>query len=203
MTTSPRNRIKELRMVASSELRDHPNNWRRHPNYQRSALRTLLERVGYVNAVIVRETEQGLELIDGHLRADMNRDAEIPALIVDLDDDESVEILATLDPITQMAEPDSDLLNALIEELTTGADQNLLDLLATTQLATTQFHPPVQGTVNTAEPIEDPRAEELRELHSESFGEINLVCPQCGLEFDIPDPRIETDTTDPTEETSE
>src|SRR5262245_52761949 len=60
-----RNRVKGLRFVKSSDIRLNPNNWRKHPDHQRSAFRAMLDDVGFVGAVIVRETPTGLELIDG------------------------------------------------------------------------------------------------------------------------------------------
>ena len=94
-----RDRVKELRRVKASELLSHPKNWRWHPQAQRDALRIMLDRVGYVDAVIARETPGGLMLIDGHLRTGLTPDAEIPVLVVDLDESEADEVLATLDPL--------------------------------------------------------------------------------------------------------
>ncbi len=64
-------RTVELRRVPASDLHPHPKNWRRHPKAQQDALRAMLDRVGFVGAVIARETPDGLMLIDGHLRADL------------------------------------------------------------------------------------------------------------------------------------
>ena len=74
-------RIVELRRVPPADLHPHPKNWRRHPKAQQDALRAMLDRVGFVGAVIARETPDGLMLIDGHLRADLTPDAEIPVLV--------------------------------------------------------------------------------------------------------------------------
>ena len=63
-----RDRVKELRRVPASELRANPKNWRCHPPSQEAALRGVLEDIGFADAVIARETPDGLELIDGHLR---------------------------------------------------------------------------------------------------------------------------------------
>lgn len=75
----------------------------------------MLERIGYADAVIARETDDGLVLIDGHLRAGLDAEQDVPALIVDLNDAEAGEVLATLDPIAAMAETDKDALNALLD----------------------------------------------------------------------------------------
>jgi hypothetical protein len=94
--TDFRNRIVELRRVPASELRRNPRNWRQHPDGQRSALTELLATVGFVGAGVGRDTPEGIELIDGHLRADLADSSEMPVLIVDLDDAEAAKVLATL-----------------------------------------------------------------------------------------------------------
>ncbi len=125
-----RDRVKELRRVKASELLSHPKNWRRHPQAQRDALRTMLDRVGYVDAVIARETPGGLMLIDGHLRTGLTPDAEIPVLVVDLDESEADEVLATLDPLVAMAETEAEALQALVDSLAARADEGMTALLA-------------------------------------------------------------------------
>ena len=124
-----RDRIKELRRVKASELVADARNWRRHPGAQRSALQAMLERVGYVDAVIARDTPEGLVLVDGHLRTDLAAESEIPVVVVDIDEQEAGEVLATLDPLAAMAEPDTDALDALVQGLAERADEALNGLL--------------------------------------------------------------------------
>jgi hypothetical protein len=115
--TEFRNRIVELRRIRASELRRNPNNWRQHPDGQRSALTELLATVGFVGAGIGRDTDQGVELIDGHLRADLADDSEMPVLIVDLSPDEAKKVLATFDPLSVLAIPDVDAFKLLLTGL--------------------------------------------------------------------------------------
>lgn len=117
-----RDRIKELRRVKASELMPNPKNWRLHPVTQENALRSILADIGFADAAIARETDAGLMLIDGHLRTDVASDAEIPVLIVDLDEDEADRLLATLDPIATMAEANSDMLENLIKGIDFSED---------------------------------------------------------------------------------
>ena len=112
-----RNRIVDLRTVKASALLADERNWRLHSQAQREALQTMLDTIGVVNAVIARETPDGLVLIDGHLRADMDPNAELPVLIVDLDDEEAGQALASLDPLAAMAQADSVQLDDLIGSL--------------------------------------------------------------------------------------
>jgi len=115
-----RDRIKELRRVKASALRPHPRNWRLHPPAQQDALRGVLAEIGYADALLARELPDGqLELIDGHLRAETTPDAEVPVLVVDLDDREAAKLLALLDPLAAMAERDDRLLAELLADVET------------------------------------------------------------------------------------
>ena len=118
-----RDRIKELRRVAASELRPNPKNWRTHPTAQQDALRGVLAEVGIADAVIARELPDGsLMLLDGHLRCETAPDAVLPVLVLDVDEAEGDKILATLDPLSAMAESDSAKLDALLREVQTGSE---------------------------------------------------------------------------------
>jgi len=111
-----RDRIKELRRVRASELKANPKNWRTHPADQRTALSRILEKIGWAGAVLARETPDGLELIDGHLRAELSPDEMVPVLVTDLDDDESATMLLAADPIAMMAQADEEALAALMAD---------------------------------------------------------------------------------------
>ena len=118
-----RDRIKELRRVKASELRPNPKNWRKHPEEQQNALRGILAEVGYVDALMVRELEDGsLQIVDGHLRAETTPDSLVPVLVVDLDDKEADKVLATFDPLGAMAEPDEAQLEALLKGIETDSE---------------------------------------------------------------------------------
>lgn len=110
-----RDRIKELRRVKASELRPNPRNWREHPLEQQEAVRAVLTEVGFADAILARELPDGsLETIDGHLRAGLSEDQLVPVLILDVNESESDLILATLDPLAQMAEANAKAQTALL-----------------------------------------------------------------------------------------
>lgn len=112
-----RNRVKELRFVKASELTPCADNWRLHPKRQRDLMKSVLQTIGYADALIARETEDGsLALIDGHLRADVSSDVEVPVLIVDLNANEAKELLLVHDPIGAMAERDDEAVARLLED---------------------------------------------------------------------------------------
>lgn len=112
-----RDRIVRLDRVKASELRQNPNNWRLHPHHQKAALQSLLDRIGMVDAVIARETPDGLQLVDGHLRTELADDDIIPVLVVDLNDKEANQVLATFDPVGDLAKTDDDMFAVLAPDL--------------------------------------------------------------------------------------
>lgn len=124
-----RNRVRELRFVKASELVPDPRNPRTHPDHQRAALTTLLEKIGYAGAVLAREDGGELVLVDGHLRADISPDAELPVLILDVNEDEAAVLLASMDPIGAMAVADAELMAQLVQEIDVP-DEELAALLA-------------------------------------------------------------------------
>ena len=127
-----RDRVKELRRVRAGDLLPNPKNWRRHPQAQADALRGALAEIGYADALLVRETPDGLQLIDGHLRAETTPEMEVPVLVLDVDEAEADKLLATLDPLAAMAVPDAAALEALLAEVTVSSEalQAMLDDLA-------------------------------------------------------------------------
>jgi len=126
-----KDRIKRLDRVKASELIPNPKNWRKHGQAQQDAIRGILSEVGWVDALLVRETPDGLQIVDGHLRAEVNPDETVPVLVVDLDDASADKVLATFDPIAAMAETDAIKLDELLREIDTGSEalqQMLADL---------------------------------------------------------------------------
>lgn len=112
-----RNRVRELRFVKASELIPNADNWRLHPKRQRDLMKDVLQTIGYADALIARETETGsLALLDGHLRADLSPDVEVPVLIVDLNEREAKELLLVHDPVGAMAERDDEAVARLLED---------------------------------------------------------------------------------------
>src|SRR4030095_6095532 len=94
-----RDRIKELRRLPASQLLPNPKNWRTHPQAQQDALRGILAEVGIADALLGRDTPEGVVLIDGHLRADASPDAVWPVLVLDVTEAEADKLLATIDPL--------------------------------------------------------------------------------------------------------
>ena len=148
--------------MRAGDLAAHPRNWRRHDETQTSAVRRMIDRVGYVAPLIARLTEDGgLLLIDGHLRAGLDPEQEVPVLVTDLSDDEALKVLATLDPMKEMAIYDEEI----IAELRSQISDDLDDLLDQLKLKVKESEDRGLRTAASAAPPSE------------------MICPHCGHEF--------------------
>ena len=114
-----RDRVVEMRRVPAFELNANPKNWREHPPEQQRAMQGVLEEVGIAGALLARETPDGLELIDGHLRTEMDDGTEWPVLVLDVDENEADVLLASVDPIGALAKTNTDQLASLLGQIET------------------------------------------------------------------------------------
>jgi len=129
---SIRDRIRDFRRVPAGELQPNPRNWRTHPAEQQDALAALLDEVGYAGALLARETAEGaLQLIDGHLRAELTPDQIVPVLVLDVTAEEADKLLAFYDPLAAMAGRDDERARQLAAavETSSSALQELLQTL--------------------------------------------------------------------------
>jgi len=125
-----KDRIKEFKRVKASDLLPNPKNWRTHPEAQQNALKGVLAEVGIAGAVLARQLKDGsLMLVDGHLRVETLPDQMVPVLILDVNEEEADKLLATYDPISQLATSDAVKLDALLRTVNTGSDA-LQEMLA-------------------------------------------------------------------------
>ncbi len=116
-------RVRELRRVPANQLKPNPRNWRTHPTTQRDALRGVLADVGFADALVARELDDGtLELVDGHLRAETAADALVPVLVVDLTNEESRKVLLTHDALADMAGVNHQHFNSLLNDVEFASD---------------------------------------------------------------------------------
>lgn len=160
-------RIIDFCRVKASDLVANPKNWRKHPEKQKRAMEGILAEVGYVDALLARKLPDGsLELIDGHLRQEVSPDAEVPVLVVDLDEAEAAKVLATFDPISAMAEADDELLRSILDQVQTK-DDALSEMLADMK--------------SQIMPDEIPEAN--KSIDEEEFENTKHECPKCGFEW--------------------
>ncbi len=119
--------------VAPDQLVANPLNFRTHPMAQREALAAAIEEVGFIRSVTVNQRTGNL--IDGHERvwqALQGEEPEIDVEYVDLSEEEEKKALATMDPISELAQVDSAKLDELLRDVNTGsaALQEMLSDLA-------------------------------------------------------------------------
>ena len=152
------NRIRGLVDLPGTRVLPTARNFRLHPDRQRSVLRGMLAQIGIVDTVLVRpaapEALDALRavkpgdargfakwfagyagdyvLVDGHLRAEEIRDQPIAALVLDLDEHEAATVLATFDPIGDLAGFDRAKYLALTRDLVIESKdvRDLVDELA-------------------------------------------------------------------------
>lgn len=176
-----RDRIKELRRVRAGDLRPNPRNWRLHPQVQQDALRGVLAEVGYADALLARELDDGtLMLVDGHLRAETTPDAVVPVLVLDVDEIEADKILLTHDPLASMATVSDENLQQLLADVQTenAAVQSMLEQLASSAPGSAGVSPeftPPEVTISESYQVvvecrdEDDQKDVFDQMHSAGY----------------------------------
>lgn len=142
--TDWQNRIIQNGIEAAGAFLANEENWRIHPRPQQEAVSALLERVGWVQDVIVNvrsapewgDRRHVQTLLDGHLRVTLalrkSEDEPVPVKYVDLSPDEEHLVLALLDATTGEAAADREKMDALLSTIQTEAPalQSLLSKVA-------------------------------------------------------------------------
>ena len=150
-----KNRIVDHAEADPMLLAENPKNWRVHPEHQREALSQVLDKVGWVQDVIVNK-RTGM-IVDGHLRVSLaieRGEKGVPVKYVDLSEEEEALILASIDPIAALAETDSDRLSELLDQVFSEDDEALLEQIAEVagiempDVARAAGDPPVDPGVN-------------------------------------------------------
>ena len=109
MDSTPRVRIKDMKLIRGSELIGHDNNPRIHPLYQREALNGSIDQDGITDVLRAYPSARNggkLTLINGHMRTDEHPDIHWPVVILDLDDEEADRQLLVSDAISSWAQMD-------------------------------------------------------------------------------------------------
>ena len=123
MKSPIRNRIVRHVRVRAGDLVPNKLNPRTHPAGQRKALADLYREVGFARSLLAYELPDGrLELIDGHLRRDMDPEMQVEVEILDVSDEEARKLLLSLDPLAALAGHDAERLDHLRSITTTESD---------------------------------------------------------------------------------
>ena len=103
-------------LQAADQFVAHPDQWRIHPHEQEAALLRVLDRVGWVQEVIV--SKRSGYLLDGHLRVKTalarGDQTPVPYKTVDVTENDEALILASYDAIGMLAGSDRAKLDELI-----------------------------------------------------------------------------------------
>lgn len=128
MRAPVRNRIVGHRRLRAGDLVPHELNWRQHPPHQRAALLALYAEVGFARSLLAFELADGrLQLIDGHLRRDLDPDMLVDVEVLDVSPAEARKLLLSMDSVAGLAETDGNTVAAL-QCLTTTKSPALADL---------------------------------------------------------------------------
>ncbi len=118
-----RNRIVGHATVRAGDLVPHPMNYRRHPARQRTALKDSLQELGDIRSLLGYRLPDGrIQLIDGHLRRDLDSERMLTVELVDLTPEEAVKALLTLDPLVALAETDAQVAAELSRSVTSASE---------------------------------------------------------------------------------
>ncbi len=197
-----KNRIVGYGVEDPTQLLANENNPRTHPKFQQDVLTGVLNEIGWIDDVIVNvrsgeewpDGERGVQtMVDGHLRVTLalrNGEPQVPVKYVDLTPAEEALALATFDPISALAELQTDAFETVLGQIETNdADiQALLDQLGDVTLDSEAD----QGAVNEeidADPQES-RATELMHKWGTAPGQLwgmrkHTICPKCGKRHDL------------------
>lgn len=131
-------RVVTSAVVPPEDLLANPRNFRRHPSAQLDRLQAIIERVGWVDAILVN-TRTGF-VVDGHARVELAiREgwALVPVDYIDVGPAEELVILRFFDEISAMAYVDDDALAALQADLESEESvRQLVTFLASTDTPT-------------------------------------------------------------------
>jgi hypothetical protein len=123
-----RNRIVGHRRVRAGDLLPHELNWRIHPRAQREALQALYAEVGFARSLLAFERPDGrLQLIDGHLRREIDPDMLVDVEVLDVTPDEARKLLLSMDSLAALAETNAAAV-AELQKLTVTASPALAEL---------------------------------------------------------------------------
>lgn len=110
------NRIIGSGIENPGELNKNPKNWRVHTRLQTKSMEAILDKIGWVQEVIVNKRTGNL--VDGHLRVELaskRKETEIPVKYVDLSEEEEDLVLLTYDPIGALIQADAEALKELAD----------------------------------------------------------------------------------------
>ena len=157
--------------MRAADLIPNMKNWRQHPQRQREALKGILAEIGYADALIARETDDGdLVLVDGHLRAETTPDQMVPVLVLDVTEHEADKLLLSMDPLSAMADVDPVALKELIEKSDAACE------------VLKEMHRDLADAAGLYKTEKSASADGAKEVDLSEI-KMDFCCPECGFEF--------------------
>jgi len=161
-------RVSEHIKVKASSLIPNPRNWRIHSPEQEGVMREIIDRLGGMAGSVhayYSKRYGGLTLIDGHMRRELAGNGEIDVEVLDVNDEEADLLLATFDPVSDMATRDDAMLQSVLDSIDlTGLDEMLagLDSDVTGMLGNDRAIPETKDNTYTNKivaPVYEPKGE--------------------------------------------
>jgi hypothetical protein len=126
-TASKAPAIHEPELTALADLKPHPRNYRRHPDYQQTHLQQSLREHGLYRNVVVA---QDGTILAGHgvvEAAAAQGLTEVPVVRLPLapDDPKALKLLVADNELARLAESDQELLASLLQSIDSGLDDLL------------------------------------------------------------------------------
>lgn len=174
-----RDRIIKIQKVRAGDILHNPKNWRIHPNAQREAMGGALRELGAADVLKAYYSDGKLVFLDGHLRQEIDLDHVWYVAIMDFNEEEAAEYIATHDTITGMAEIDKEILTKLLAEVKTS------EPALATMMANLAKLAGIGTELGEAPEAKLDKADELQEKWQVSLGNLFGLgkftkCPKCG-----------------------
>lgn len=173
---------KKLRLeyMDPEQLRENPLNWRTHPKEQKEHLKESLDRVGWAGCILYNERTK--RIIDGHLRRNeaIERNEKAPVLIGQWTEAEEKLILASFDPITNMAGIDEKILDSLLGDVSISfPDVDLTGMFKGIGFTTSE------PEITQDEPPEPPTEPKSKRGEIYQLGKHRLMCGDATNKEDV------------------
>jgi len=166
--------------MAPGDLIANDHNWRGHPPHQQEAIAAALDRVGWVQSIVVNERTGSI--VDGHLRVALalaREESAVPVQFVDLAASEERLVLATLDPLAALAVTDEGALKGLLSGIDMPAE---LDRLMGGVMGSPEQ---TASTMPTQDDIDRTEAEMADRYVGRQPDLSDVTCPDCGHTFGV------------------
>jgi len=161
------------------DLVDHPDNPRKHSDFQRNTLAANVAELGFIRPILCRphpKHQHKYEVLDGHLRVEiLEPDSEVPIDVVEANDAEARKILLSIDPIAALATTDLTAHNKLTNLVTTQC-QSIEQLWQHTHDTALQMKEILSGLTSQESEEQNEKDEQKEEPEYKEIYQILVKC---------------------------